>query len=56
LNIFTFDSSKSDNAINTRILTCFPVFGQIKSNIALKMYRVEISFEFTPASDATPPV
>ena len=41
----TLDINKSDKAIKTRILTCFPVFGQIKSNIAFKMYREEIFFD-----------
>jgi hypothetical protein len=40
----TFDINKSPNAIKTRILTLLPDFGQIKSNIALRIYRVVIVF------------
>ena len=42
---FTFDNNKSVKAINIRILTCFPVLGQTKSNIAFNIYLVETVFD-----------
>lgn len=52
---FTFEMSKSPSAINTRVFTCLPVFGQTKSSIARRIYRDEIDF-VPPFASAVEPL
>jgi len=51
----TFEISKSPSAINTRVFTCLPVFGQTKSNIARRIYRDDIDF-VPPFTSAVEPL
>lgn len=47
----TLEINKSPSAMRTRTFTCLPVFGQMNSSIALRIYWVEISF-FPPLTSA----
>ena len=51
-----FESNSNDKAIKTRIFTCLPVFGQMNSNIALKMYRMETDLPPGARGLAAPPL